>query len=71
MSGASIQAARVLDKHWTDAIAPAEQQQPTLPHLFQDAFGARLPMYETIKAEAVPDRLSTLLQQIEQQSSKE
>lgn len=50
----------------------SEPQEPTLPRPVQDALGERLrSMYEAIKAEPVPDRLVTLLQQIEQRSSKE
>ena len=54
------------------ATLSSEQPEPMIPRLVQDALGERLrAMYDIIKAEPVPDRLSALLQQIDQRLSKE
>jgi len=50
----------------------SSEQQPTICRPIQDALGERLrSMYDTIKAEPVPDRLLALLQQMDKRSSKE
>ncbi len=60
------------DEDRTSNTPPPEQPQPTITRPVQDALGERLrTMYDTIKAEPVPDRLLALLQQIDGRSAQE
>ncbi len=61
-----------VDEDRASNTPPPEQPQPMITRPVQDALGERLrTMYDTIKAEPVPDRLLALLQQIDGRSAQE